>query len=123
MAAEYITVLVFAAVGIGFAVVSLVMSRLLRRDRPTPEKLSTYECGEEPVGDAWQKFRAGFYIFTLIFVIFEVEVIFMFPALMQLQTFKSMGIGLLALMEILLFISILLFGLLYAWKKGVLKWE
>ncbi len=123
MAHEYLSVLVFLVVGIGFAVVSLFMSRLIRRDNPSPEKLSTYECGEEPVGEAWTKFRAGFYIFTLIFVIFEVETIFLFPVVVQLATFREQGMGFLALMEILLFVTILLMGLVYAWKRGVLKWE
>lgn len=123
MLQQYLTVLVFLVVGVGFAVVSLLISRLLRRDNPSAEKLSTYECGEEPVGEAWSRFRVGFYIFCLIFVIFEVEMVFMFPAFMRLEWFAANGMGVIALLEILLFVSILLLGLVYAWKKGVLKWE
>ncbi len=123
MTQEYLSVLVFAVVGVGFAVISLVMSRIIRKDNPSVEKLSTYECGEEPVGEAWQKFRVGFYIFTLIFVIFEVESVFLFPAAMKLGAFKQLGMGLTALFDIILFVSILLLGLVYAWKKGVLRWE
>lgn len=123
MPLEYLSVAVFAVVGIGFAVVSFVLARLVRKDRPSAEKLSTYECGEAPVGDAWKQFRAGFYIYALIFVIFEVEMVFMFPAFMKLEALTGMGMGLVALLEILLFVAILLTGLVYAWKKGVLKWE
>lgn len=123
MASEYFTVLVFIVVGVGFAVVSLLLSWLLRRDRPGVTKLDTYECGEEPVGQAWSRFRIGFYIFTLIFVVFEVESVFLFPVAMNMLHFKSQGLGLLVLFELLAFVAVLLFGLVYAWKKGVLKWE
>ncbi len=123
MPSDYLTVLVFAAVGAGFAIFSLLLSRLVRRDNPAGQKLDTYECGEEPVGQAWSRFRVGFYIFTLIFVIFEVETVFMFPAFLRLEWFSANGLGLLALLEILLFVGILLLGLVYAWKKGVLTWE
>lgn len=121
MPSEYLAVAVFAVVGTGFAIVALIMSRLVRKGCPNAGKLSTYECGERPAGEAWTRFRAGFYIYALIFVIFEVETVFMFPAFMKLQALDRMGLGLVALLDILLFLLILLAGLVYAWKKGVLK--
>ncbi len=123
MYTDYFTVLVFAGVGIAFCVIAYILARILRKDHPAPEKLATYECGEKPIGEAWSRFRAGFYIFTLLFVIFEVESVFLFPAVLKLGAFKELGMGLLAFSEILVFVAILLLGLVYAWKKGVLKWE
>lgn len=122
---EYFTVLVFLVVGTGFAVVSLLLSRLLRRDRPDPLKLSTYECGEIPVGQAWTRFRAGYYIWPLIFIVFEIGTVFLFPTAMKLNAISEAGTApaLLALFHIILFISVLLLGLVYAWKKGALRWE
>ncbi len=115
MPSEYLSVAVFAIAGTGFAVAALIMSRLVRKDRANAGKLSA--------GEAWPRLRAGFYIYALIFVIFAVATVFMFPAFMKLQALDRMGMGLVALFDILLFLLILLTGFVYAWKKGVLKWE
>ena len=89
----------------------------IRPQRPSDEKLRNYECGEPPIGSAWIQFNPRFYIFALIFVIFDVEVVFLFP---WAVAYKSLG--LFALVEMLIFVGILLVGLLWAWKKGMLKW-
>ena len=123
MAGDYAYVAVFAIVGIGFAVISLVMSWFLRPSNPSGEKLSTYECGEVPVGPAWRQFRVGYYIYLLAFVIFDVEVLFVIPWALALRNLKGQGLGLFAVVDGAIFIAVLAAGLLYAWKKGALKWE
>jgi NADH-quinone oxidoreductase subunit A len=123
MTGNYAYVVVFAIVGTAFAVISLVMSWFLRPYNPTDEKISTYECGEVPVGPAWKQFRVGYYIYLLAFVIFDVEVLFVIPWALALRNMKSQGLGLFAVADGTVFIAILAAGLIYAWKKGVLKWE
>jgi NADH-quinone oxidoreductase subunit A len=120
-------VLLFIIGGILFILVSLFVSKLIRPDRPNPEKLSTYESGEEPVGSAYTQFNIRFYIVALIFLLFEVEIVFLFPwstifankAL--LKETKGMW-GWYALIEMLIFIGVLALGLAYAWVNGYLDW-
>ncbi|MBU0984043.1 MAG: NADH-quinone oxidoreductase subunit A [candidate division Zixibacteria bacterium] len=114
---EYLAVLLFAVAGIGIVLITFGISRLLRPHNPYPEKNVTYECAEETVGPSWIQFNNRFYIFALIFVIFDVEAIFLFPWAVAFGQ-----LGLFALVEVTLFLMILFFGLFYAWKKGVLKW-
>lgn len=121
---NYAYIALFAVVGVAFAVITLWFSWALRpTHRPTGAKPEPYECGEVPVGDAWKQFRVGYYIFALVFVIFDVEAIFIFPWAKELLGLKADGLGLFAFVEMMVFIGILLVGLLYAWGKGVLKWE
>lgn len=123
MASGYAVVAVFAIVGVAFAIISLLMSWLIRPHNPTDEKLSTYECGEVPVGPAWRQFRVGYYIYLIAFVIFDVEVLFVIPWALALRSLKGQGLGLFAVVDGTIFIAVLAAGLLYAWKKGALKWE
>ncbi len=114
---EYVAVLMFILAGAGIVLVTFFMARMLRPHNPYPQKDINYECAELPVGSSWIQFNNRFYIFALIFVIFDVEVIFLFPWAVAFGQ-----LGLFALVEMVVFILILLFGLFYAWKKGVLKW-
>jgi len=107
----------FLIVGVLFVIAAVVFAKLLRPHRPSKIKNANYECGESPVGSAWIQYSAGFYIFALIFVIFDVEVVFLFP---WAVAFKQLG--LFALVEMFIFLIILIAGLAYAWKKGALKW-
>jgi NADH-quinone oxidoreductase subunit A len=108
---------VMLAVAVGFAAVPLVLARFIRPSRPNPVKLSTYECGMETIGPTWIQYHVGFYIYALVFVIFDVETVFLYPwALAYGQ------LGLFALVEMLLFIAILAVGLVYALRKRVLRW-
>ena len=108
---------VMLAVAIVFAAIPLVIARFVRPSRPNPVKLSTYECGMETIGPTWIQYHVGFYIYALVFVIFDVETVFLYPwALAYGQ------LGLFALVEMLLFIAILVVGLLYALRKRVLRW-
>ncbi len=114
---DFGTVFVFLLLGIIFVVGGYLTARLLRPSRPNPEKLAIYECGEEAVGSAWIKFNIRFYVVALIFIIFDVEVVFLFP---WATVFKELG-GF-ALIEALIFAGILIIGLVYAWVKGDLDW-
>ncbi|HEY3079107.1 MAG TPA: NADH-quinone oxidoreductase subunit A [Chloroflexota bacterium] len=105
------------AVAVVFAAAPMVIARFVRPSRPNPVKLSTYECGMETIGPTWIQYHVGFYIYALVFVIFDVETVFLYPwALAYGQ------LGLFALVEMLLFIAILAVGLVYALRKRVLRW-
>ena len=96
---------------------------IFRPHRPSDEKLTTYECGERPIGPAWIQFRVGYYIYALIFLIFDVEAVFVFPWAAQMLHLKQMGLAVLGLVDMLIFVGVLAIGLIYAWKKGVLEWK
>lgn len=124
----YQIILLFA-VGGGVAIAgSLLASRLLRPNRPNEEKLTSYECGEDPTGTAWGKFNIRFYVVALVFVLFEVELLFLFPWAIvfgdeQLNQATNGNWGILAMVEMGIFILILFLGLIYVWGKGFLEWE
>ena len=119
---DFANVLVFTALGLGFVGVNLLIGRLLRPSNPQAVKLSTYECGEPAMGSAWVNFNIRFYVVALIFIIFEVEIAFIFPVAAVFRRWIEEGQGLFALVEILVFIGILFLGLIYAWVKGDLEW-
>ena len=104
-------------VAIGFLVVNLLVWKVIRPSRFSEEKLTTYECGENPVGSAWVQFNIRFYVFALIFIIFDVEAVFLLP---WAVVFRELG--LLAYLEGLVFIAILVVALVYVWRKGDLEW-
>ena len=113
----YTDVGIFLIVGVVFVFVNMLLGRLLRPHNPYPEKLMPYECGEQPLGDAQGRFHIRYYMFALLFVIFDVESIFLYPWAVVL---RELGSYTFVLMFIFLFM--LLDGLVYAWKKGVLRW-
>src|SRR4026208_317058 len=110
-------ILSFLVVAVGFLVVNLVVWRIIRPSRHSEEKLTTYECGENPTGSAWVQFNIRFYVFALIFVVFDVEAVFLLP---WAVVFKQLGM--LAFVEGLVFITILVVALAYVWRKGDLEW-
>lgn len=115
---DYLTVGAFAALGVVLVLVMLGIASVLSPSNPTKGKLTTYECGVDPVGSGWSQTYVRYYIFGLLFVIFDVEAVFIFPwALISEQ------LGLFGLVAILLFMLTLVEGLFYAIKKGVLVWE
>jgi NADH-quinone oxidoreductase subunit A len=118
MLSSFAGVLLFMLVGILFIIITLLISRLVRpKGKYSPEKYIPYECGEIPVGSAWIQFNIRFYVIALIFIIFDVEVIFLLP---WAVVFKTLG-GF-AFIEGLIFIGILVIGLAYVWRKGDLSW-
>ena len=97
--------------------VAFLMARLIAPRRPLPAKLTTYECGIDPVGEGWSQSQVRYYVYGFLFAIFDVESVFLFP---WARVFLSLGYT--AVVEMGIFIAILAVGLLYAWRKGVLKW-
>jgi NADH:ubiquinone oxidoreductase subunit 3 (subunit A) len=115
--AQHSSVLAFLVVAVGFLVVNLIAWKVLRPYRHSEEKLTTYECGENPTGSAWVQFNIRFYVFALIFIIFDVEAVFLLPWAVVFQE-----LGVLAFVEGLVFIFILVVALAYVWRKGDLEW-
>jgi NADH-quinone oxidoreductase subunit A len=118
MLTEFGRVLMFFLIGGAFVAIGLLTAWLLRPARPYPSKNATYECGETPVGDTRIRFNIRFYVIALIFVIFDVEVVFLFPWALVYGT-----LGWFAFFEMLAFLAILLVGYAYVWKKGDLDWD
>ncbi len=114
---DYFYIAGFAAVGIAFVCLVLLTSKLLGPSKPSPEKLSPYECGEVPIGEPWVQFHIRYYVFALLFVIFDIETVFLYPWAL---VFKKLG--LFAFVEMFVFLAILAAGLIYAWRKGALRW-
>lgn len=122
---DYITVFVFMAVGALLVGGGLLASTLLRPNKPNKTKSEVYECGIDPVGGGWSQTHIRYYIFALLFLIFDVEAIFIFPWAINVENFAAPGVGLggFIFVEMLIFIAILVLGLVYAIRKGVLRWE
>ena len=118
MITDFGRVFLFFIVAIIFTAGGLIFAWLLRPSRAYPSKLTTYECGEDPVGATWIRFNIRFYVVALIFLVFEVETVFLFPWALAFQK-----LGLFAFVEMLVFIAILMVGYLYLLKKGALKWQ
>jgi NADH-quinone oxidoreductase subunit A len=118
MITEFGRVLIFLIVGVVFVAGGLIVAWLLRPSRPYPSKLATYECGEVPVGDTRVRFNVRFYVVALIFLIFDVEVVFLFP---WAVVYKNLGWF--AFIEMLVFLGILFVGYAYVWRKGDLDWD
>ena len=119
---DFANILVFFFVGILFVFGMLTASSLLQRKRPSPLKLSTYECGSDVIGPAWIQFNIRFYVIALVFLIFDVEIAFIYPCAAVFLEWIRGGMGGLALAEIAAFLLILGFGLAYVWVKGDLEW-
>lgn len=113
----YLSVAVLGIADVCFVLVLLAVSRMVQRRHKYPEKISTYECGNEPVGDSWSPFAVRYYIFALLFVLFDVEAVFLYPWAI---TFRDLGVT--GFVEMIVFMAVLLFGLAYAWAKGALEW-
>ncbi len=118
MLSQYAFIGVFAIVAFALPIIGLLMAWLLRPKKPNPAKNSTYECGVETIGDTWVQFKAQYYLYALIFVVFDVEAAFVFP---WAVAYNKLGVY--ALVEMVLFVAILLGGLLYAWRKQALDWH
>lgn len=116
--ARYFPILLYIFVTLVFGVATLLLSSLVQPKYPEPEKLSTYECGSEPFSDARMPFPVRYYIFAMLFVIFDIEVIFLYPWAVVFTK-----VGLIGLIEMLVFIALFLVAYVYAWRKGALEWD
>jgi NADH-quinone oxidoreductase subunit A len=118
MLTEFGKVLIFLIIGAVFVAAGMFASWILRPRRPYPGKVAPYECGEDPVGDAWVRFNVRFYVVALIFLIFDVEVVFLFPWALVFR-----NLGLFGFLEMAVFLGILIVGFVYVWVKGDLDWD
>lgn len=117
MQSEWIYIGIFLLVGIIVPVVPLLVAAYIAPRKPNPVKSSTYECGIETVGETWVQFKAQYYIFALVFLVFDVETVFLFPWALSLNQ-----LPLFVVFEGVLFIGILVAGLVYIWRRGLLEW-
>ena len=115
---EYLPILIFLAVAVGLSAIIMLASYVLAPQRPDPEKLSAYECGFEAFEDARGKFDVRFYLVAILFIIFDLEVAFLFPWAVSLGS-----IGVFGFWSMVVFLGILTVGFIYEWKKGGLEWE
>jgi len=114
----YQDVVIYLGVIVAFAVVSLAAAKLLSPRRPFAAKSATYECGAEPVGEAWIQFPVGFYLVALVFIVFDALAVFLFPWVLALR-----GLGISGLVPMVLFLAILTVGWIYAYREGILEWQ
>ena len=114
---EWIFIAIFLVVSLIFPAMPIMIARLLGPKRPTSIKMETYECGIETVGDAWVQFKVQYYLYALVFLVFDIEVVFLFPWAAAYNQ-----LGLFAFFEMLIFIALLGVALVYAWRKGALEW-
>ena len=115
---HYLFLGVFLLIAIAFPLLPILLARFVAPKKPNPIKAQSYECGVESKGDSWVQFKVQYYVYALMFVIFDIEVIFIYP---WAVAYKQMG--LFAFVEMLIFLAVLAFGLVYAWKKNVLEWK
>jgi len=115
---SYLPVLLFILVGAGVGLAPLVLGKLLGPSRPDPEKLSPYECGFEAFEDARMKFDVRYYLVAILFILFDLEIAFLFPWAVSLD-----AIGFFGFASMMVFLAILVVGFIYEWKKGALDWE
>jgi NADH-quinone oxidoreductase subunit A len=120
--AQYLPFLIHILMAGGFGVAVVSLSWLIGQRRPTRAKMSAYECGMTPVGDSRQRFSVKFYLVAMLFILFDVEAVFIYPWAVTLRQFKANGQSHFWLLEMFLYIGIFLVGFFYVWKKGVLDW-
>lgn len=118
MSFDHLVIAVFFVFGSIFVVATLTASAFLAPSKPSEEKLTIYDCGVEPIGPPWVQFRIGYYVYALLFVIFDIETVFLYPWAVAFG--RS---GAFILVEMLVFVVILAAGLAYAWKEGALQWR
>lgn len=115
---QYLPVVLFIGATVAFGIVTLVISYYVQPRLPQKEKLEAYECGSDPISDARMPFPVRYYIIAMLFVIFDIEVIFLYPWAVVFSKIKFLGF-----IEMLIFIALFVAGYLYAWKKGALEWD
>jgi NADH-quinone oxidoreductase subunit A len=113
----WLSILILIALGAGFALMSIVLSNVLGPRKPTPEKAAPYECGVPPVGDSRERQSVQFYLVAMIFLLFDIEIAFLYPWALALR-----DLGWTGFFQVLLFMVLLLFGYMYVWRKGALDW-
>ena len=115
--AEYLPLLMHFAIALGLAVAIVTLSYFIGQHKPNRAKVSPYECGVQPIGDAQGRFSVKFYLVGMLFILFDVEAVFLYPWAVILRELKMFGVW-----EMMVYIAIVLVGLFYVWKKGILDW-
>ena len=118
MLLEYLPILIFLGIAVAMAVAAIAASYIIARQRPDSEKVSAYECGFEAFDDARRQFDVRFYLVAILFIIFDLEIAFLFPWAISLGS-----IGMLGFWSMVVFLAVLTIGFVYEWKKGALEWE
>jgi NADH-quinone oxidoreductase subunit A len=121
MLTDYLPILILSLIAVGFATVSLILTHLLGPRRPDLSKLSVYESGAVPIGDARFRFSVKFYLIAMIFIVFDIEVVFLYPWAVVYRELLSRGVFIFT--EMMVFIAVLLLGFFYVWRKGGLEWD
>jgi len=123
---EFGKIFIYLIMGVLFVLFTFFIGKLVAPKKPNPEKLSSYECGEEPSGNSWIQFNSRFYVIALVFLLFDVELVFIFPWATVFSRQELINAdpywGWMSLIEMFIFVGILLIGLVYVWKKGDLNW-
>lgn len=119
----YFSIAVLFGIGIALSGVFVLLSYFIGKKRPTPEKMGPYECGIDPVGTPRQRFSVKFYLIAMLFILFDIEVVFLYPWAALFKEFKAAGLGLLLFGEMVVFLGVLGLGLIYVWKRNALEWE
>ena len=120
--AEYLPILLFLGIAVGLAVVMILVSIIAAKQKPEAEKLSPYECGFEPFDDSRKQFDVRFYLVAILFIIFDLEVAFLFPWAVTLMKLPH-DVAQMAFWSMMLFLGVLTVGFVYEWKKGALEWD
>lgn len=123
MSNPYVSVLILIGIALAFSASFIGISALLGPKRPTKEKLAPYECGMPPLGDPRERFSVKFFLVAILFILFDVEAVFLFPWAVLFRDFQKMGMGVFLFWEMTAFLLILVLGLVYVWKRKALEWE
>lgn len=123
MQSPYLPILILLLIGFAFSGAFILLSSLLGPHKPKKEKLEPYECGVPPIGDPRQRFSVKFFLVAIIFILFDVEAVFLYPWAVLFKDFKAAGQGVFVFWEMMAFLLILVLGLVYVWKRKALEWE
>ncbi|OGQ45290.1 MAG: NADH-quinone oxidoreductase subunit A [Deltaproteobacteria bacterium RIFCSPLOWO2_02_FULL_46_8] len=120
---SYFPLLVLFGIGIALSGGFVILSAFTGKKKPTPEKMTPYECGLDPIGAPRQRFSVKFYLIAVLFILFDIETVFLYPWASLFKQFKSAGLGGFIFIEMVVFLGVLALGLVYVWRRGALEWE
>ena len=120
---DYLPILLMFVVAFGFAGGNVLLSQLVGQRKATRTKTMPYECGKDPVGTARERFSVKFYLVAMIFILFDIELIFLMPWAVVFKSLTEQGLGTLVYVEMMIFVALLLVGYVYIWKKGMFEWN
>ena len=120
---DYFSILVLFGIGIALSGGFVLISRFVGKQKPTPEKMTPYECGLDPIGAPRHRFSVKFYLLAMLFILFDIEVVFLYPWARLFREFIAMGMGAFLFWEMVVFLGVLTLGLVYVWRRGALEWD